>query len=182
MKKDINNDTIVNINVDAKEQIFSNCNYDYNDKLNKELSDFIIEKTKQVHFTQSVKLNIITNLDIKEKDVQKIINNHFKYELKKSKQNLRNTKLFIVLMFLVGLILFVLKTIMSKHNLSLFYFEVLLEICSWVFVWDAIDSLIFELPINRKKCNQIQKISNANVNIINQEKNKQNKLLTFYED
>ena len=40
-------DNIVNIKVENKEQIISSYSYDENDKLNKDLAEFIITKTKR---------------------------------------------------------------------------------------------------------------------------------------
>ncbi len=56
--KSVDDDKLINIKVENKYQIISNFSYDENDILNKYLSDYIGDKSKNTCITQDCQLNI----------------------------------------------------------------------------------------------------------------------------
>ena len=47
-----------------------------------------------------------------------------------------------------------------------FFFQMILEIASWVFIWEAVNVLFLQMPKLRRTFILMQKLSNAKVNVI----------------
>ena len=96
-KEDFSTDSeIINIKVQNKEQIISNYSYDENDKINKDLSEFIVTKSKRVHISRDIKLNFYSNEHIEKTEIQSAIKNHFYEEYLESKSELKRLNIFIM--------------------------------------------------------------------------------------
>ena len=54
-------------------QVISSYSYDENDKLNKEVSDYILDKTKHIPFSKKVKLNFHTTTKIDKENLQNLL-------------------------------------------------------------------------------------------------------------
>lgn len=165
-KKRILDDRVVNIKVENKEQIISRFSYDENDKLNKDLSEFIVEKTKGIQSSQEVKLNFYTKTSVDKTEVKKTIQNHFKEEYAELKRELKRANVFILVMFIFGLVTLAISVALHNHGFNNFYFEMVLEIASWVFIWEAVDRIFIARPRTRRRCTQMQKLQTAEVKII----------------
>lgn len=159
------NDLVVDIRVDNKDQVISKFSYDKNDKLNKELSDFLIEKTKPVSQKQEIQLNMHTGSDLNKYEVQGTIYKHFDDEYKEVKRELKRNSIFVVSMVVLGIISLTLLVLAYKY-FSNFYFDMFLEIASWVFVWEAIDSFFLRRPSIKRRCLQMKKLSQAKVDVM----------------
>ncbi len=166
-KKDkIEDDKIINIKIENKEQAISPFSYDENDKLNSDLSEFIIDKSKGVRMRQEIQLNIFTDAPLRKEEMQVTICNHFAQELEEGKRELRKTNIFSLVMLLLGIGTFAILATLYNSGFSNFYFESILEIAAWVFVWEAIDSIFLERPKVRRRKIQMQKLSSAKVEIL----------------
>ena len=165
-KQFINDDKIINIKVENKNQIISNFSYDENDRLNKDLSEYIVEKSKNTHITQDLQLNIYSKDNIDKNEIQSTIKNHFHEEYLVSKSELKRMNLFIIIMFGLGVLTFAILVALYNRSFSNFYFEMILEIAAWVFIWEAVDGLFLQRPKIRRKNVQMQKLSSAKIEVI----------------
>lgn len=179
MKNKINNDNttleseIINIKVTDKEQLISNFSYDENDKINKDLSEFIVAKSKRVHISKDIKLNFYTNEHIDKNEIQSTIKNHFHEEYLESKSELKRLNIFIITMLALGVLTFAILVALYNRNFSNFYFEMILEIAAWVFIWESVDATFLQRPKIRRKNIQMQKLSSAQVEVVNNKNSKE---------
>ena len=155
----------INIKVDSKEQIISKFSYDENDKLNKELSEFILDKTKIMPLTNDIKLNFYSSSPIDTTEIQTTLKNHFMEEYIEAKHELKRCTIFTLAMIILGIIS--LSVLILAHKFfDNFYSSTVLEIAYWVFVWEAVDSLFLRRPQIRRKCIQLNKLYSAQVEVI----------------
>jgi len=158
---------IVNIKVENKEQIISSYSYDENDKLNKDLAEYITTKTKRTHISQNIKLNFYSKEHIEQKEIETTLKNHFNEECLETKDELKKSNMFIIIMLAFGVLTFAILLALYNRNFNNFYFEMILEIAAWVFIWESVDSLFLQRPKIRRKYIQMQKLCSAEVKIIN---------------
>ena len=59
----------INIKVQNKEQVISQFSYDENDKINKDLAEFIESKSKDVRFSQDIQLNFYSKQEINADEI-----------------------------------------------------------------------------------------------------------------
>jgi len=164
-KNSILNSEIINIKVENKNQIISNFSYDENDKINKDLSEFIVAKSKRVPITKDIKLNFYTKNYIDKNEIQSTIKNHFNEEYLESKSELKRLNVFIITMLALGILTFAILVALYNRNFSNIYFEMILEIAAWVFIWESIDATFLQRPKIKRKNIQMQKLSLAQVEV-----------------
>lgn len=156
---------IINIKVDNKEQVISKFSYDENDKLNKELSEFILDKTKIITLTKDIKLNFYTPSPIDKTEIQTTLQNHFREEYIEVKHELKRLNIFTLTMIILGVI--TLSALFLAHKFfDYFYFTTILEIASWVFIWEAVDSIFLRRPRITRQCMLMHKLYSAHVEVI----------------
>ena len=159
---------IINIKVDNSEQIISKFSYDENDKLNKELSEFIIDKTKIVNLRKDIKLNFYVNSPIEKDEIQTTLKNHFNEEYIEAKHELKRANIFSCIMLILGILS--LSVLLLAHKFfDYFYFTTILEIASWVFVWESVDMFFLQRPKHKRQCILMQKLKLAQIEIINKQ-------------
>ena len=156
---------VINIKAENKAQIFSKYSYDANDKLNPELSNYIIEKTNRLNPKKDLKLNFYVNEEISQQEVKTIINNHFKEDYLEYKTDFKKALAVISIFLLLGVVALITLTIMN-YLFNNFYFNIILEIVAWVFVWEAVDITFFRIPKLKRKTLQMQRICNAKIEIV----------------
>ncbi|MGN1201269.1 MAG: hypothetical protein ACI4R8_03330 [Candidatus Caccovivens sp.] len=140
----------INIKVDTNKEIFSEYDYDNNEKLKPELGEFIYDKAKFVT-NQDIKLKIYSQTNLNQKDVESAIKNHYKKEYLESKQMMRKNLVFSFAMLILGLIALTFLLIMHAFFYNE-YLYIITEIATWVFIWEAVDSFFLErVSIKRKR-------------------------------
>lgn len=164
--KSVDNDKLINIKVENKDQIISNFSYDENDILNKDLSEYIVDKSKNTRITQDIQLNIYSKDNIDKNEIQSTIKNHFQEEYLESKSELKRLNIFIITMFVLGVLTFAILVALYNRSFSNIYFEMILEIAAWVFIWEAVDGLFLQRPKIRRKNIQMQKLYSAKIEVI----------------
>lgn len=156
---------IINIKVDNKEQVISKFSYDENDKLNKELSEFILDKTKIMPLNKDIKLNFYTPSPIDKTEIHTTLQNHFREEYIEVKHELKRLNIFTLAMVILGII--TLSALFLAHKFfDYFYFTTILEIASWVFMWEAVDSIFLRRPRITRQCILMYKLYSAHVEVI----------------
>ncbi len=156
----------INIKVDNKEQIISKFSYDENDKLNKELSEFILDKTKIAPLNKNIKLKFYTSSPIDNNEIKSTIQNHFKEEYLEFKHELKRANAISLIMLILGIISLSLLVLAHKF-FDYYYFTTILEIASWVFVWESVDIFFLQRSRLKRQCLLIEKLYLAKVEIIN---------------
>ena len=73
----------------------------------------------------------------------------------------------IVVMLALGVLTFAILVALYNGSLNNFYFEMILEIAAWVFIWKAVEILFLQRPKIRRKYIQMQKLCSAEIKIIN---------------
>ena len=156
---------IINIKVDNKEQVISKFSYDENDKLNKELSEFILDKTKIMPLNKDIKLNFYTASPIDKIEIQTTLQNHFREEYIEVKHELKRANIFSLIMLILGILS--LSSLLLAHKFfDYFYFTTILEIASWVFVWEAVDIFFIQRSRLKRQSLLMHKLYSAHVEVI----------------
>lgn len=156
---------VINIKIDNKEQVISKFSYDENDKLNKELCEFILDKTKTMSLHKNIQLNLYTSSPIQKGEIKTTLQNHFQEEYIEVRHELKRVNIFSFIMLILGIIS--LSVLILAHKFfDYFYFTTILEIASWVFVWEAVDSFFLKRSNIKRKCLLLQKLYSAKVNVI----------------
>lgn len=156
---------IINIKVDNKEKIISKFSYDENDKLNKELSEFILDKTKIMPINKDFKLNFYVNSPIEKSEIKTTLQNHFREEYLEVKHELKRANIFSLIMLILGVIS--LSILILAHKFfDYFYFTTILEIASWVFVWESVDSFFLKRSHIKRQCLLMQKLYSSHIEVI----------------
>ena len=164
-EQNFENLNIVNIKVDNKEQVISKFSYDENDKLNKELSEFILDKTKTMSLNTDIKLNFYTSSPIEQQEIKTTLQNHFREEYIETKHELKRANIFSLIMLILGVISLSILVLAHKF-FDYFYFTTILEIASWVFVWEAVDIFFLQRSRLKRQCLLMKKLYSAQVEII----------------
>ena len=156
---------IVNVKIDNKHQIISKFSYDENDKLNKELSEFILDKTKIMPLNKDIKLNFYSSSPIDKTEIQTTLQNHFREEYIETKHELKRSNIFTIAMIVLGVISLSMLVLAYKY-FDNFYTTTLLEIASWVFIWESVDNFFLQRPRIKRKCLLMKKLYYADVTLI----------------
>jgi len=165
IEENLNDYNIVNIKVDNKEQVISKFSYDENDKLNKELSEFIVDKTKTMPLNKDIALNFYVTSPIDKQEIKTTIHNHFKEEYLETKHELKRANIISLIMLILGIISLTALVIAHKF-FDYFYFTTILEIASWVFVWESVDIFFLQRSKIKRQCLLLKKLYSAEINII----------------
>ena len=155
----------INIKADTKEQIISKFSYDEYDKLNKELSEFVLDKTKTMPLNKDFKLNFYVNSPIEKNEVQITLQNHFREEYMEVKHELKRANIISLIMLILGIISLT-ALVVAHRFFDYFYFTTILEISSWVFVWEAVDIFFLQRSKIRRQCLLFKKLYSATIEII----------------
>ena len=158
-------DAIINVKADEKEQVFSSYNFESNEKLNDELSDFIYDKAKDVPANKDIKIKIFTDFKADEKEVQDAIKNNYKKEYINLKSEMKRNYIFSAVMFVLGIVTLTLLLLMHSWFYNV-YLEIILEIATWVFIWEAVDKFFFERTEIREKRHQFARLYYSQVEVV----------------
>lgn len=164
-----NDDTFeINIKVEDKDQVFSQYDYDNNEKLKLELSDFIYDKAKYA-INQDIKIKIHSKGKINHNEVKDAIKNHYKKEYIETKQLMKRNLVFSVVMFGLGLLALTFLLVMNAFFYNE-YMYIISEIVTWVFVWEAVDSFFLERSSLKRKRITFLKLYSAQIEFVSNEK------------
>jgi len=151
---------IIEINVKNYEDVIEKFD---NNKLSRELADFIYNQYTALSVSKSVELNINSNLtQEQENNLADMIHRHFGLETQKSILTFRYKTKYQILLFLIGIFLIALSNIPFISNLSTVH-EILL-IFGWVAVWELIYDIMFVDVKENIKRKRFKKLSNVKIN------------------
>ncbi len=156
---------IISIKAEEDEQIFSTYNYDSNEKLNAELDEFIWDKARFVPMAKDIKIKLYTNTKTDEQEVVDAIKNNYKKEYIETRNELKRNAIFSLIMLLLGLAFMSLLLLMHVYFYNV-YLEIVVEIATWVFIWEAVDSFFLQRAELKRKRITLLKLYTAEMEII----------------
>lgn len=163
--KSFNDIETINVKVKHEEEIYSGYNYDRNEVLNPALSDFLVEKAESLHKRSKLRIKIFSDFSLEEHELFSAIKNKFKGEFESYERKLKQTAIFSLVVLILGILflgIFVLEE-MFFHNVVL---SIILEIASWVFIWEAVDSFFLERMASKEKRRQMARLYNAEIEVV----------------
>lgn len=158
-------DAVVNIKAEKPEQIFSAYNFDSREKLNDELGDFIMDKAKFVPVNKDIRIKLYTDPSVDEIEVEKAIRNHFKKEYIEIKNEKKHNLVFSFAMLLLGLFSLAFQLVMHKFFYNV-YAYIIVEIATWVFFWEAVDSYFLQRASLKRKSITLLKLYSAQIEVV----------------
>lgn len=163
--KSFNDIETINVKVKHEEEIYSGYNYDRNEVLNPALNDFLVEKAESLHKRSKLRIKIFSDFPLKEHELFSAIKNKFKGEFESYERKLKQTAIFSLVVLILGILflgIFVLEE-MFFHNVVL---SIILEIASWVFIWEAVDSFFLERIALKEKRRQMARLYDAKIEVV----------------
>lgn len=163
--KSFNDIETINVKVKHEEEIYSGYNYDRNEVLNPALSDFLVEKAESLHKRSKLRIKIFSDFSLEEHELFSAIKNKFKGEFESYERKLKQTAIFSLVVLILGILflgIFVLEEIFF-HNVVL---SIILEIASWVFIWEAVDSFFLERIALKEKRRQMARLYDAEIEVV----------------
>lgn len=164
-EKSFNEIETINIKVKSEEELYSGYNYDKNEVLNPALGDFLLEKAEALPVKSKLRLKFFSDVNIREHELFSAIKNKFKGEFENYQRKLKKTALFSLVVLILGILflgLFILEE-MFFHTPVL---SIILEIASWVFIWEAVDSFFLERLSLKEKRLQMARIYDAEMEVV----------------
>lgn len=157
-------ESIISLKAVSREELFSKYNYNSDDIINKDFTDYVWHKAKLVPLGQDIKLQIFCEEEIKKEEVDSALKNYYRAEYLDTKSELKNKTKFSIICLLLGIVTL---TLLSFVNVlfSNFYVESVIDILAWVFVWEAFDVFFFQRSISIRKLKRIQRLYSANIEI-----------------
>lgn len=166
---DSEGDAVINVKASQHSQIFSDYNFDSNEKLSSELGDFIWDKAKFVPPSKDIRIKLYTDADVEEVEVQTAIKNHFKKDYIEQKNEMVRNLIFSGIMLILGVIFLSFLLLMHKYFYNV-YLEIIIEIATWVFIWEAVDSYFLRRASIRRKSVLLLKLYSSEIEVINLKK------------
>lgn len=163
--KSFNDIETINVKVKHEEEIYSGYNYDRNEVLNPALNDFLVEKAESLHKRSKLRIKSFSDFPLEEHELFSAIKNKFKGEFESYERKLKQTAIFSLVVLILGILflgIFVLEE-MFFHNVVL---SIILEIASWVFIWEAVDSFFLERMALKEKRRQMARLYDAGIEVV----------------
>ena len=163
--KSFNEIETINIKIKSEEELYSGYNYDRNEVLNPALGDFLLEKAESLPAKSKLRLKFFSDVNIKEHELFSAIKNKFKGEFENYQRKLKKTALFSLVVLILG-ILFLGLFILEELFFHTPVLSIILEIASWVFIWEAVDAFFLERLSLKEKRLQMARIYDAEMEVV----------------
>lgn len=119
--------------------------------LNDDIFSFIENTFKFVKKNWDLKIEILypEEMDIKERQkIRQLIKAHYAISYKETRKKIRRTKLIAWILLIVGSLIFILYGLLEWYQVN-FLFRGIIEIFSWVFIWESCDLFVFTNSSNK---------------------------------
>lgn len=167
IKKDFGEIETINVKAESSKEIFSEYNYETNEILNEELEGFIVKKAETIPLKSKLRIKMFVEEKekIDEKEVEDAIKLRFKRDFEDYERKLKRNAQISFILLLIG-ILFLGFLVLETLFLDNFILSIILEITSWVFIWEAVDKFFFERTEIRERRHQFARLYYAEVEIV----------------
>lgn len=164
-----NGDAILSVKAETRDELFSRYNYNNDDVINRDFTDYIWHKAKLVPLNQNIKIQIHCPADTSKREVKTSLKNYYRAEYLETKNELKKISFFSITCLLLGIITLL---VLSVFNFAWnnFYVVSIVDILVWVFVWEAFDSFFFKRWDGKRKLKRIQKLYSAEIELVNIER------------
>lgn len=149
-------DGVIKVRVTSREQIYSSYSYS-GDKLNPEFYGYIYEKAKNVSVKDELTVKIYTEEHLDADDVGRTLKSHYRQEYREAKRDVKRVSSISLVMAVLGVITLGIL-VMLNHVWDNFYVTTVVEIASWVFVWEAVDYFFLQRPVIKARLILIQRL------------------------
>lgn len=168
---DEDDNAVITVKAFDKEQIFSSYDYDSNEKLNEELGSYIWDKARLVPANKEIKIKVYTSKGVNKKEVSEAIRNNYKKDYIEIQALLKKNLFFSLAMLVIGLV-FMTFLFLSYAFFRNDYIDAIIDIVTWVFLWEAVDAFCLERSSLKKQSYTHLKLYTANIEIIGIDKEK----------
>lgn len=155
------------------EEIYNPYDYSQYKKrdMDEDFLDYIYEETTGIPMKHNVKLMFHIKEDVydeeKTKNLKNAIKNNFNWRLRINLQRLKDLYNKCLLLLLAGILFlfftFVVSNTIDKNSTFLDVFGEGLSIIGWVFLWDLVEILVFDITKLTKKRRYLKRLVNSKV-------------------
>lgn len=155
----------ISVKLETLEDAYSRFSTSNNRALDDELSSTIINMSKSVDRKSEIQLNMHIEGGCDDNDKAKLkkdIKNHFSREKNEIDVTIKRIVIIASLLFVFGAGLIAMLATISMG----FVLYTIVEICSWVFLWECVDLICFQISINRLKLKNYNRLIKMEINFI----------------
>jgi len=140
-----------------------------NRDLNEDLTEYLMDCSSEISLKYRIKIRffILKQEEDQQREKNSIIsiNNYFRYQLKKQKNQRIDILRNIFRFFIIGVVLLVVSTYISEKNNSTFMsvLEEGLVIGAWVMIWEMFSSTFFKMKYINTKIAQFNRLCGAKI-------------------
>ena len=121
----------------------------------------------------SVEFRILTPKDhsASKQNIEEALDHHYTKKLIQSKKQYRTQLKHGLILFLIGLAIFAIYyglRVLFDANSVVSFLEIV-DIASWVFVWEAVDVIFLGMSVHKSEQTRFSKIVNAKITVITQQ-------------
>lgn len=162
---------IVHLNVSDSDVILSDYNAEGKEIISSDMATFIDNVTKPIKPRQKIhlKINCKNHKEDNENKFRNAIRNYYINEFAELDRKLKNNLVMSVIMFCAGVVGFALLWLLSIWETP-FLIYTLVEVASWVFIWELVDLLCLQRYFIRYKLNKKVNIIYAKISFNKSEK------------
>lgn len=154
--------SIIELKVKNKTELYSKFSTDNNKVVNEEVVSYIENLARKLPNKENLQIKIESEAKLIKAEQDDFKEAFRKYYKNKNAEINKNTNFFYLLSFvflLVGMACIVGLNFLRNSNVS-YVAQTILEVVSWVFIWEFVDILCFKIGINffkRRKNNKFLK-------------------------
>ena len=135
---------VLEINIKSPSDLYSNFSINNNKILNPEIQQHISSTVEGFSKRNDLKIKINSSKDFTEnekQDARNVLKNAFKKVVDDNNKTINSYCIFALVFLLIGIVSIVVLHVISSF--APYVLKTILEIVSWVFVWEFVDVLCF---------------------------------------
>ena len=162
---------IVHLNIKDKDLLYSQYNAEGKEIISGEVATFIDNITKPIKPKQNIhlKVNYTHKDNHDEQKFRNAVRNYYINEFAELDRKLKNNLIMSCIMCFAGVFGFALLWLLSIINTP-FIIYTLVEVASWVFIWELVDLICLQRYFIRYKLNKKLNIINAKITFVKMDK------------
>ena len=154
------------IQLDSLDHSYSIYSTDNNEELNSEFATHIVNKAGDLNYKSNIEIDIKLGqkcTDAKKQQLKNTIIHHFKREADEVKSQQKKFVMMACIMLMIGVAIG-----LAYHFFDgkVFVFELMFEVGAWVFIWETVHILGFQIPEMRFKNRITKRLSLAEIKFV----------------